>query len=418
MKVLFAPIGNPSEYQLVKYLVNNEENETNASFKALARSLKIENVIIIPGLSLCDISSYKNYIDCNNFVKGLVKEKLKLDKEVILVAPNIYGNKFIQSDRQNSLYFSFIYFNSLKFLELYEPKEVYVDITHGINYMPLLAVEAIKLASYSYVIKHKPLVIKIFNSEPIMRNNQGPYVIDTVMEQYVNKRVAIINLLIPFISEGKANILKKVSLNKEFQETLISSAYALFSGIFLYLILINDEIKNFLGNIRETLNILDHENFRLNMEIGSNLVYKDSFPMELSYIHALLLSINEMVENIKTYDKLVDVNDILSLADKFSTSNTIEELVRNQINRLKKLSGIGYEPILLSKYVRKNNNENNTDINSMKSVSRLRNFYAHAGLDYNLTYICKRNGNLYLTYNGYLDEVKRLLLENSNLINP
>ena len=86
----------------------------------------------------------------------------------LLIAPNIYGTKFIQKDRKNTLFFNFVYFNSLKILEESKPDEIYIDITHGINYMSLLATDPIKPAAYTYVVENNKngVNLTIYDSEP------------------------------------------------------------------------------------------------------------------------------------------------------------------------------------------------------------------------------------------------------------
>ena len=76
---------------------------------------------------------------------------------------------------------------------------MYIDITHGINYMPLLATDAIKLATYTYIVERgdDKVRLAIFDSEPVIGGNPGPYNIDRVFEGRIYMRQALLSIIMP-----------------------------------------------------------------------------------------------------------------------------------------------------------------------------------------------------------------------------
>jgi len=407
MKLLFAPIGDPKNYDEVTYTIDSKSFKTNASFMAIEQALNLDKTIVYAGLSLCDISKYKDYTSCSNDISTFVKNKLQLNNETVIVAPNIYGNKFIQIDRKNTLYFNFIYYNTLNILNREKPDEIYIDVTHGINYMPLLATDAIKLATYTYIIEKNTIDLTIFNSEPIMPRNPGPYNIDKVFTEKLNVRQALLSVLMPFLSkENKNNITNKVL--KEIMncdtDLIYSNANALFSGIFAFLILSRKEIEECVKSIEQKIGILDYNNFKVNIEISDSLVYKDKMPIELSYLHSLLTIIGKIISNLPD-DSCVKINDIKKLAKKFSISETISSLVLSEIDSINKKKNINENPQLLADIEAqcKHNERSEEKLATMESKKSIcqpneRNLFAHGGFEQNVTYLWKKNEQICMSY--------------------
>ncbi|BCU68857.1 CRISPR-associated CARF protein Csx1 [Stygiolobus caldivivus] len=406
MKVLFAPIGDPKNYEQVNYIIDSKTLQTNASFKAIEQALDVDDVIVYAGLSLC--KPPKDYNTCFENISTDVKQKLNLDKEKVIVAPNIFGSKFIQADRKNTLYYNFIYYNTLKILEEEKPDEVYIDITHGINYMPLLATDAIKLATYTYVVEkgEDKLRLTIFDSEPVIRGNPGPYNIDKVFEGKVYMRQAVLFIVTPFLSsENKSNVKKAVGKTCD-TDLIYSLANALFSGIFPYIVLSRDEVKKCLDGIEGEIKVLDHKDFIVKIQLDNDvLTYKTVLPIEISYVHSLLTAINGIVRGINTINyggsEWVSLEDIESLAKKFSSSETISAVVRNEVDKLKSVK-VGESPQLLAEVL-------DGEKPRKKCSADERNLFAHGGFEKNVTYLLGKDGKTYVSYVDCKGEVKNHL---------
>ncbi|MCY0884019.1 MAG: TIGR01897 family CRISPR-associated protein, partial [Acidianus infernus] len=122
MDILFAPIGDPTNYEEVTYIVDKEDGGqvsefTNAYVIAISKALNInkDERIVSAGLSLCD-NNCTDLNCCRNSIRNKVSNKLGNNFK-LLISPNIHGTRFTQKDRRNTLYFNFVYFNSLKILE-------------------------------------------------------------------------------------------------------------------------------------------------------------------------------------------------------------------------------------------------------------------------------------------------------------
>ena len=417
MKILFAPIGDPKNYKEVEYVVDGLDHRyhTKASFDALRKALGIEYVVVYAGLSLCDLTKNRSYEDCVNYVTKYVKDKLNINDIDLIIAPNVFGNTFVQEDRKNTLFFNFIYYNTLKLLEDKKPDEVYIDITHGINYMPLLATDAIKLASYTYMVNEKEtLNLSTFNSEPVVQGVSGPYHITRVYEEKTSTRLSLLHVLSPFLSKDHKNKVQNNVLKGETlcdADLVYSSVTALLSGIFPYIASIKGELGECFRAVEDKLSVLDYKNFRVKTEVkdegGANkLVYKDKLPVELSHLHSFLNVAMKVTSNVKAGDE-VRLSDIKEMAEKFSVSETVKSMVLNEIDLMKK-KDIGKEPRLYAEILANSGREEEEHKKSGKECEpNMRNLYAHAGFERNVTYLRKEGAEIYVSYGKCLENVKR-----------
>ncbi|BCU70116.1 CRISPR-associated CARF protein Csx1 [Stygiolobus caldivivus] len=419
MKTLFAPIGDPKNYKEVEYVVDGSDHQypTKASFDAIRKALSIDHVVVYAGLSLCDLTKNRSYEDCVNYVTGYVKDKLNINDIDLIVAPNVFGNTFVQEDRKNTLFFNFIYYNTLKLLEDKKPDEVYIDITHGINYMPLLATDAIKLASYTYMVNEKEaLNLSTFNSEPVVQGVSGPYHITRVYEEKTSTRLSLLHVLSPFLSKDHKNKVQNNVLKGETQcdvDLIYSSVTALFSGIFPYIALIKGGLEQCFRAVEDKLSVVDYMNFRVKTEVrdeggASRLVYKDKLPVELSHLHSFLDVVMKVTSNVKAGDE-VRLSDIEEMAKKFSVSETVRSMVLNEVDLMKK-RGIGKEPRLYAEILANSGREGDERRKAQKECdSNRRNLYAHAGFEQNVTYLRKEGDEIYVSYGKCLENVKNHL---------
>lgn len=364
---------------------------TNASFVAISKALNInsDDIIVYAGLSLCESCSDLNC--CKESVRRKVFEKIKYNYR-LLIAPNVHSTRFTQKDRRNTLYFNFVYFNSLKILEDKKPDKVYIDITHGMNYMPLLATDAIKLAIYTYMIENdkEGVELRVYNSEPVVRGNEGPYKIDAIYSEKLTTRQAILSIISPFLSRESKNVIK----NKVFKEMRESSCdpdfvfhvvNALSRGIFLYLLLNRERINNCLKVVEGKLQKLDSEKLDIKITFkDSNVVYEDILPIELSYLHALLKVTSHIAKGENT------LRNIRRLAEKYSTSDSVEYLILNEVSQMeeyvRKIGGVK-EPTILAEVIKraKEQREKEEEVKVCKVDKR--NLFAHGDFEKNVTFL-------------------------------
>jgi CRISPR-associated protein Csx1 len=403
MKILFAPIGDPVGYQDVTYKIDNKEYETNACFRAISDHLGIDKVIVYAGLSLCE--GCNDLKCCIDSVKQKVSSKIGSNFD-LLIAPNIYGTKFIQRDRRNTLYFDFVYFNSLKILEQSKPDEIYIDITHGINYMPLLGTDAIMLATYTYIVESvKDVALKIYNSEPVIKGNKGPYTIDNIYSEKITVRQALISLLSFFLSNDNRNmitnkILKVKQKNKENDGTtylcrpdlIYSLVNSLSGGVFPYIMLKAKEINECLKKLENLLEKLDFNNYSIKLAFEQGgVVYEDTIPIEVSYLHSLMKGASSIThEN----DEHIKISEIRNLANNYSVSDAVKYMILNEVDQIQDKYGnnIPNQPMLYAKI--------RGDKVTKPCLVDKRNLLAHGGFEENVTYIWKEKGEILMNYNG------------------
>ncbi|MQL54278.1 CRISPR-associated CARF protein Csx1 [Acidianus ambivalens] len=402
MKILFAPIGDPTGYDDVTYSVKGKEYNTNASFLAISQALNIDKVVVYAGLSLCD-TNCNDYNCCRNSVTQKVTQKLG-NKFDLLIAPNVFSTRFIQKDRKNTLYFNFIYFNSLKILEENKPDEIYIDITHGINYMPLLATDAIRLAVYTYIVENKKngVNLTIYDSEPVIKPNKGPYTIDNIYSEKITVRQALLSILSPFLSSESKNVIKnkvfKViynSLKANSEDVNTSSCNADFiyyivnalsAGIFLYLILKKSDINNCLNIIDNILRKLSFNNFAVQLKFeDGKVIYDENIPIEISYLHSLLRIASHIAQGNNK------ISEIHEMAENYSTSDSVKYVILNEIDKIKKEKDkIPNSPTLYAKIL-------GIDSPSVCSADK-RNLIAHGGFEQNVTFLWKCGEDICVSY--------------------
>ena len=58
-----------------------------------------------------------------------------------------------------------------------KPLEVILDISHGVNYMPTMALRAVRSSIYAYLLYGAPadrIRLLVLNSEPVIKGYKGP----------------------------------------------------------------------------------------------------------------------------------------------------------------------------------------------------------------------------------------------------
>ncbi len=267
--LVVAIIGDPRSYEPVKYKLERKLVESNVSFHAIRKKYK-SNVLVIAGLSLADLSACKDYSSCASYVKGRVINKIKvITEDNVMVAPNVYGTKFRQKDRGVSLFFNFVYYNLLNFLEESGPSEILMDTTHGINYMQVMGKDAVELAVSAYTVsKGGQVTLKAYNSEPVERDYKGPYKIDKILSKQFNTRTSILSIVSNFLYPDAKNSFNKVirDLGCNLNE-IFSFANALYFGILPYLFENKHEIDKCFKKVDKKFKKLNYNNPRIKVKI-------------------------------------------------------------------------------------------------------------------------------------------------------
>lgn len=186
-RLLITTWGDYSSWSKASYVFNSKEKESVSTLPILFDELKPDKVVIIIPESVIyeKFSSYDDLIQkvkegCSNFIS----EKLGISGEITIIVSPIVGNFiikkngkslfYLQIDRDTKDFYNFILYNISKILsnilaDLKDKSEVYLDISHGINFLPTLTyqvlIELLSLIAYT-----KSISFYVYNSEPYSRD--------------------------------------------------------------------------------------------------------------------------------------------------------------------------------------------------------------------------------------------------------
>jgi len=171
--ILVAPWGKPFRWGKTKYRFDEEVQESNSSLPVLIRKLNPSKTIIIVLDTLAETGgSYEELVKnvealCWNFIK----DKLKLNNSSIdiLVSPGvgIFPNGVFKGRMED--YYSYVLFklSSLLVENVENEKDVtiHLDLTHGVNFMPVLTYRALSEIAGILAIS-KSVNFNVYNSDP------------------------------------------------------------------------------------------------------------------------------------------------------------------------------------------------------------------------------------------------------------
>ncbi|AAK41626.1 TIGR01897 family CRISPR-associated protein [Saccharolobus solfataricus] len=372
--IVFSTIGNPKGYQKVTYEIDGEKFESNVSVLALRDLLKVDKTVVILGISVADVYNckYADYRSCKECIIQNSKNDLGISESYV-VAPNVYQKFKGKPDH----YFTYIYYHSLRILEKEGINEVFIDTTHGINYMGVLAKEAIQLAVSAYAAKsEKEVKVSLYNSDPV-----GKDVSDTV------KLHEIEAIKISPLSGLKYVTYQILNKDKNFFNKIFSDsvnaiprfATALDNGLFIYL-----SEKDSSLHLKRLEDDLSKDPLLTPSENEINVVYKD---MKYALSHALFYVISRFSGN-------VDLDTLRHYAETYADKVT-RAIIENEVDKIEKYQ-MGSERKLLGEYMK---------VEGKGFDKRI--LYAHGGLPYAGTYVYKEKDKVYVTYGDKIDEIER-----------
>ncbi|AWR98088.1 TIGR01897 family CRISPR-associated protein [Acidianus sulfidivorans JP7] len=374
--IIFSTIGNPKGYQEVTYEVNGKEFKSNVSVLALKELLNIDKAVVILGISVADIYKCKcvDYSSCKDCIIQNSKNSLKISEN--LVAPNIYQNFKGKPDH----YFTFVYYHSLKILEREGVNEVFIDTTHGINYMGVLAKEAIQLAVSAYAAKNeKEVKVNLYNSDPVGSNVIGNVKLHEIESIKISPLSGMKYVTSQIVNRDQ-NFFSKICKGLTRGSTIVIPrlARALDNGLFIYLA--ERDFSSYLKCLEEELN-KDPSISPSDNEI--NVLYKD---MKYALAHSLFYVISR-------FSGKVDLDTLRHYAETYADEVT-KVIIENEVDRIEKLN------VEEKKLLRDYSGGEQKDFDK-------RILYAHGGLPYAGTYVYKENGKVYLTYGDKIDKIEK-----------
>ena len=385
--VLVVPWGNPFEWANVTYAYEEEDKNIvmeniPCTLPILKDAIKPDEIIIIvldtlanfvksgePPISQRNFSCYEDVKeDVRERIRYFIEEKLGCDfneiKLVISPGVGVFGNIRVEGEIID--YYHYTIYELAENLPT-EDMIVYLDLTHGINFMPTLTYRALMnllgLASYLREIR-----FKVLNSEPYPRG--------------IPKEVQKVKLRIRVVEDRDIkpkpilSLLEDEKFNRwnAFISSVANGFPLVFATFYPNINEIRREIENKLGSFYDGISVSDRSVMR-----RSKL---DSDFETLSKLYYLLkvLNTSPMFNNMPkqeiTLDELKVISEIL-----FNKIPRIGVIVEEQIKFLKNEIG------------RKNDHDWRRLSNWQGDRNRvIRNFIAHSGFECGVT-MSKKDGS-------------------------
>ena len=431
MKILIAPWGNPFAWKETDYVYNNKHLKTKCSTHIIKDVENPEKVIIVCLDTLYDSEKApKNYSEIINNVeeriKSFIEEKLKenIEEFSVIVCPGIgifkdkESKKFKEKEFKgyaSDYYYYLLYKLSQEFLSLFENKnrefEILIDCTHGINYATILTTNAINeiLGILSHTFN---ITVKVFNSDPYIPGVQTSLNINLIREYkplssiHINKqnRTQLLqpNSQIINNKEKTSAIGKELSKLKSSDDVLVflKSFHFAHPLEFLFFKPDVDSLENLIKKAVRTY--MNNVNIRMDEE---KLIVERYIRFEPSFENVVkAYVISHLIDNFINYSKKeISLDDIKNVADIFYEKNKEIEysIINREIWEIDSYSDL--IPENWTPYCKIVNKECKCEIDK-------RNFFAHAGLLYNVIKLKKNNGKIYLRFMcDKLEQIKNLL---------
>ena len=304
MKVLIAPWGNPAGWKETNYVFNNKEIKSSSSLKILQDTISPEETIILASDTLAQEGI------CYEEIKRNAKEKVEkyakefgVEKFKTIILPGIghFQDKNTKKETHfygnaQDYYYSLIYKLIQIFLKNKERNiEVHLDITHGVNYMPVLTYRALVelLGNISTLFDVK---LCVYNTDPAQ-----PFNLLEKTEINIIEDTPI--MPIPFRGKASKNELIDISnLDKSQKEKINRRLTSFMDKSITY-----NTISAFLGSIHNGL------------PLGIYTFFPDIYKLS-AYIEKVYRVFEENIEINNETKKLV-VKRKVSLKENFKVFN-------------------------------------------------------------------------------------------------
>jgi CRISPR-associated protein Csx1 len=430
MKILIAPWGNPFGWKEVEYVYNGQTEKLKDPLVLIKKVENPDKVIIISVDTLTDdyVYAFKNpsYNDIKKCAENLIfnfcqKELKNFIPDKIIIS-NGFGEfnhtKFIG----NAIDF---YYNTFKELTCYfvnllqqinEKFEIIFDATHGINYVTILTYrtlrEIFEIFAYVYDVK-----LKVLNSDPFVGREAkiDRLNINVIEKSKILPRISVYrsdkrpvepcssttleNKSKREIGENIEDFISEISFNID--ETLIflgSFLYALPVFILSYMIdssVLKEKIEKISEKFEKNICLKNLSK----LEVFRNWEFRENFA---NLVKAYLVS--SILEK-SGFNKLNDVplSKIKDLKNVYKNFPIESNRIDKEIGDIKGLGGITQQYEVY----------NEIKSNSVSNKIDKRNFFAHAGFEYNTIELKKENEEIYIRiYAGNKNFAEELIKEN------
>ncbi len=414
-KILIAPWGKP-DWDEVSYIYDKEEIKAKSSLVLLQKKISADKAIII-GLDTL-ASSGKNYDEImDEASKGIESraEEFGIKDYEIIIAPGVgtFPNGTFSGcmlDYYNFLFYRFAEIFVERFAEI---EEVHLDLTHGINFMPVLTYRSLR-EIVEIINIFKKIRFVVYNADPytkgVSKRLHLNIVEDTVPVPFPpNKRVKNLRTLNPHVDFSPEERRKLYENDLKIQETELSaeniSAFlgALYNGLPLALFSFypsSEQLLSFLKKSHEVYKTYIRVKTENALFVERHVKFTDDFKACVSaWLVAEFLRKKGLISSPKDE---VEINELKNLNENlFSYDPRWENLIKNDLHRIE-------EDVKANNFTSSSWTVYNKVLDKQEGPLDFRNFLAHSGFERNAVEL-KRDGELlYCRYvKKHLDTIKK-----------
>ncbi len=439
-KILITTWGNPSGWKVVTYKYNEIERKSCSTLPLLKEIISPDYIILIgldtlyalPELFDRNVNSYtKIKSKVEDFFKNKYYEFVNSKEELpyIIISYGVGNFNRISFTGKLRDFYSYLLYKLTKFLtnnilnkgEKDKEIEVHLDLSHGINFMPVLTYKALKEILQILAIT-KDITLKVYNSEPVIgRETSYKYTIHLVEESRIipapcntkikENKFLKINKQSCISNEERRNIFQKVKfLNSDQTSELSAFLSSVYNGFPLVLFTFfpsQELISSFETKIDELIKVYE-DNIKVELrdtecKISRDLFFTNDFETLTKAFFTTMLLYEDSIKRKKE----VLINEIEEVAQKvFKFDKKLEIKIGEEIYNLNKLSSI---PSFWELY-----NIIYTGFHSYRNQRKdipidERNFMAHAGFERNGVKLKREKNHIYIKYaEEKLDTIRKL----------
>lgn len=426
MKILIAPLGRVEFYKEVTYVLNGRKKKSRTSLSLLKELKRPDRIILIVTDTLS--KNGKSYEEMREEIESrilaFVKECGIPDNPEIIMAPGVgkfsektsNGRIFQRNFKGRMLdYYSFLLY---KFSSIFCTSDsdselsIYLDLSHGINFMPVLTYRAVRDIGRIFAI-NKKVTLEVYNSDPITWHPslEDEFQINKVEESRLEFSIEKYSgdtgkfLLLKEVernekidSKEKKALCKKKDYPHKKAKDLLAFLGAVTNGLILPIFIFYPDVEELKRTLNETIELwVNSISFNHNNEyfICERKVAFTEFFNAFIKVLVFAYCLN------KERKSEIELREVKGLYEEiFQHMEIIKHAIEKELHKLEKIQ----------EEIQKNKNEIDKwtllvnvklkDANSSGKEYQIdkRNFFAHAGFEENAVELKTKNGALLLRY--------------------
>jgi len=402
-RICIATWGNPQNWEDVNYVLDEDSDYGKTSLKLLQRKIEPDMTVLIGLDTLARRGS--SYEEVRESAEGIYRnylEKFGLTVDKIIIAPGVgeFKEKVDGIDinkifiGEMSDFYSYILHELEEILPI-EDLEVHLDLTHGINFMPVLTYRAVM-----ELVEIIPKKVKLFvyNSDPFSKG-VGRLRINRVESSEIPWRPNFIKL------SNSMELLRPIDLNESEKEKLFKyelkeykgakkgikelNAFigSIVNGLPLALFTFYPEIELLDRCIEETMKIYNNyvevSDEKMGIRVKRRLSFGRDFP-SLIKLRLIARALRELGVERKSEVELAELNELREKL--FQRNERMNAMISYDLNEIEEKVGQAADWRKLKEFLGYKGNYDH------------RNFLAHSGLERNAVEVKRENDKILLKY--------------------